>query len=558
MPMTQTVLDTAVRHPDRPAIVGEDGTLTYGQLVEDSARLFAAVQELHAAQPDPPAPAPETRGIPLTAMSVESAFQTSRFLVGLSGFRAVSATIDPAWPLTHRVDVIVRTGIGVVISDDAALEPALRERGWTGTVVSLPDFLARVEEQGRTNPAAEAGVTGPSDVAGAAPTEPSTLEQPTVRDGDEAFLLLFSSGTTSNPKGFLKTRRQYRENAAVSTAYLEPLPGVATLAPGPVSYSLTLYAVVECMVTGGSVHVAGSFDPLDLARRIEAEGITRIVAVPAVVKALTEAARRDPQRFRGLELIVTGGANLPASIRDGLAELLPHVRLISYYGAAEIGFIGDSRDGDGTLISIYDGVQASIRDEAGVPVPDGELGELWILAAACSEGYLAGTTDEVLVGPDGWATVHDQGRLVDGRLELVGRKGDIAVTGGHKVALTEVERAFDGMPGLGAACAVTLPDPSLGSVVALVVEGATATEGEGSHAAAGEGDTTSADVAAEDSSTDAAPTKDALRAYASARLAPQFVPRRWYRVSALPRTVGGKIRREATAELVAAGKVERL
>ena len=509
MPMTQTVLDTAMRHPDRPAIVGEDGTLTYGQLVEDSARLFAAVQELHTAQADPPAPAPETRGIPLTAMSVESAFQTSRFLVGLSGFRAVSATIDPAWPLTHRVDVIVRTGIGVVISDDAALEPALRERGWTGTVVSLPDFLARVEEQ----------------------AESSTLEQPTVRDGDEAFLLLFSSGTTSNPKGFLKTRQQYRENAAVSTAYLEPLPGVATLAPGPVSYSLTLYAVVECMVTGGSVHVAGSFDPLDLARRIEAEGITRIVAVPAVVKALTEAARRDPQRFRGLELIVTGGANLPASIRDGLAELLPHVRLISYYGAAEIGFIGDSRDGDGTLISIYDGVQASIRDEAGVPVPDGELGELWILAAACSERYLAGTTDEVLVGPDGWATVHDQGRLVDGQLELVGRKGDIAVTGGHKVALTEVERAFDGMPGPGAVCAVALPDPSLGSIVALVVE---------------------------DAPTKETISKDALRAHASARLAPQFVPRRWYRMNALPRTVGGKIRREATAELVAAGKAERL
>ena len=510
MPMTQTVLDTAVQHPDRPAIVGEDGALTYGQLVEDSARVFAAVQSLHAAQETPPAPAPETGGIPITAMSVESAFQTARVLVGLSGFRAVSATIDPRWPLEHRVDVVLHTGIGLVITDEEDLAPALRARGWTGTVVGLAEFLARVEKAGDTG---------------------SALEQPAVRDGEEPFLLLFSSGTTSNPKGFLKTRRQYRANAAISTAHLEPFPGVATLAPGPVSYSLTLYAVVECMVSGGSAHVADSFDPWTIGRRIEEERITRIVAVPAVVRTLTDAARRDPQRFRGLDVVVTGGANLPASIRDGLAELLPHVRLISYYGAAEIGFIGDSRAGDGTLISIYDGVEASIRDETGADVPDGELGTLWILAEACSDGYLAGTTDEVLVGPDGWATVHDQGRLVvDGRLELVGRAGDIAITGGHKVALTEVERAFDGVPGLGAVCAVALPDPALGSVVALVVE-----DGE-----------------------DSPPTKESLRAHASAHLAPQFVPRRWYTVSVLPRTVGGKIRREATAALVEAGEAQRL
>ena len=509
MPMTQTVLDTAVQHPDRPAIVGEDGALTYGQLVEDSARVFAAVQSLHAAQETPPAPAPETGGIPITAMSVESAFQTARVLVGLSGFRAVSATIDPRWPLEHRVDVVLHTGIGLVITDEEDLAPALRARGWTGMVVGLAEFLTLVEEAG--------------DTGGA-------LEQPAVRDGEEPFLLLFSSGTTSNPKGFLKTRRQYRANAAISTAHLEPLPGVATLAPGPVSYSLTLYAVVECMVSGGSAHVADSFDPWTIGRRIEEEGITRIVSVPAVVRTLTDAARRDPQRFRGLELVVTGGANLPASIRDGLAELLPDVRLISYYGAAEIGFIGDSRAGDGTLISIYDGVEASIRDEAGDDVPTGELGTLWILADACSDGYLAGTTDEVLVGPDGWATVHDQGRLVDSRLELVGRAGDIAITGGHKVALTEVERAFDSVPGLGAVCAVALPDEALGRVVALVVE----------------------------DTEDSAATKESLRAHASAHLAPQFVPRRWYTVSALPRTVGGKIRREATAALVEAGEAERL
>ncbi|KIP52873.1 class I adenylate-forming enzyme family protein [Leucobacter komagatae] len=510
MPITQTILEVAARDPEQLAIVGAGGRLTYAELVADSRRVFAAVDALHGAQADPPAPAPETGGIPITAVSIDSAFHTSRIVAGLAGFRAVSATLDPRWPLAHRVSVILATGIGLVISDSDDLAPALAVRGWAGTVVSLAEFQ---EQEARLDPA----------------------PAPTVRDGGEAFLLLFSSGTTSDPKGFLKTRAQYRANVAVSSAYLEPLPGVATLAPGPVSYSLTLYALIECLATGGAAHMADAFDAVEMARRVSEEGITRVVAVPALVQALSDAARRDSvggdiERFASLELVVTGGANLSAALREGLAAVLPGVRLISYYGAAEIGFIGDSRGGDGTRISVYDGIGFEIRSAEGVPVPDGELGTLWIDAAACSDGYLAGTTDEVLRGPDGWATVHDQGRIVEGKLELVGRAGDIAVTGGHKVALTEVERAFEGLPRITAVCAVALPHPRLGSVVALVVEGP----------------------------TDVVPPKDALRLLAKERLAPQFVPRQWYRIDALPRTVGGKIRRAETVALVESGGGERL
>ena len=85
--------------------------------------------------------------------------------------------------------------------------------------------------------------------------------------------------------------------------------------------------------------------------------------------------------------------------------------------------------------------------------------------------------------------------------------------------------------GLGAVCAVPLPDPRLGSGVALVIEG---------------------------SGSASLPAKAELQAWARAHLAPQFVPRRWYRVERLPRTAGGKIRRPATAALVQAGEAVRL
>ncbi|KFF60122.1 long-chain fatty acid--CoA ligase [Cryobacterium sp. MLB-32] len=502
MPITRTVLAVANHHPDQPAIVAEDGQLTYAQLVHNSRHMFTVVQALHRAQPTPPISAPETHGIPITAVSLSSTFHTARIIAGLAGFRAVSATIDPQWPLEHRAGVILATGIGVVITDSADLAAVLRARGWTGTTITLSDFLQKE--------AVAAPAAGPA-----------------VRDDAEPFLLLFSSGTTSNPKAFLKTRHQYRANFAVSSAHLEPGPGVATLAPGPVSYSLTLYALIESLASGGSAHLADEFDPVQLGRRISEEKITRVVAVPAVVQALIDACRRGADRFSTLELVVTGGANLPAILRTGLADVLPCVRLISYYGAAEIGFIGDSRDGDGTRISVYAGVGASIRDEQGNEVPDGDPGTLWIRADACSHGYLPGTTDATLLGQDGWATVNDQGRMVDGALVLAGRVGDIAITGGHKVMLPDVERAFDGMPHLGAVCAVALPHERLGAVVALLIEGA-------------------------------APARADLLTRAREKLAPQFVPRRWYRVDRLPRTVGGKIRRTAAADLVAHGEAERL
>lgn len=532
MPITATVLETEARHPDRLAIVGADQRLTYAGLVADAQTMFAAVDSLHQAQPTPPAPAGETDGIPITAVSVTSAFETARIIAGLAGFRAVSATIDPRWPLSHQVGVITTTGIGVVISDSADLAEAVAATGWTGTVVTLAQL--RALEADAAAAALHTAAIGES-----------TLTPPTVRDADEPFLMLFSSGTTSNPKAFIKTRQQYRDNVAVSSAHLEPLPGVATLAPGPVSYSLTLYAVIESLATGGSVHVADAFDAIEAGRRIESEQITRVVAVPAVIRALAEAARRDRERFAGLELVITGGANLPASIRSSLGEVLPNTRLISYYGAAEIGFIGDSRDGDGTWIEIYPSIGAQIRDDTGAEVDDGEIGTLWIDAAACSYGYVTGTTDAVLRGPDGWATVDDQGRIENGLLQLAGRAGDIAITGGHKVSLPEVERAFEsfssgGDSHLGEVCAIALDDASLGSVIALVIEAGD----EGGRGA----------VPESASSVD----KSALLAHARAHLAPQFVPRRFYRLGKLPRTVGGKIRRTETVDQIMKGQGQRL
>lgn len=495
MPITGRILATATAHPDRIAIAGADQQLTYRELVTFSGATAAAAAELH--QTGTVTPAPETGGVPITALSITSAFHTARIIAALAGFRAVSATIDPRWPLADQVGIIITAGIAVVISDSAALAAALRDTDWGGRVISLADFCA-LEKSLMTSPGA--------------------MPVPQVRDADEVFLMLFSSGTTQRPKAFVKTRAQYRTNFALSSPYLDPLPGVMTLAPGPVSYSLTLYAVIEALASGGSIAVADQIDPIQLGQRIAQLQATRIVAVPAVAQGLATAAGRNPERFTSVNLVVLGGANLSAAMRSHIEASFPAALVISYYGTAEIGFIGDSRSGDGTAITLYDGIAGQVRSEEGIVLPEGQMGTLWIKSPARSDGYVSATTDAILLDEEGWASVNDQAELSGNVIYLAGRAGDIAITGGHKVSLVQVENAFDSYPGISAACAIAVPHDRLGSVIGLVIE-------------------------VSPRGTAALPPRQELQSFARAHLAPQYVPRRWFAVSQLPRTVGGKVRR---------------
>ncbi len=428
-------------------------------------------------------------------LCLAGSFDTARLVVAAEAGDRIVVVVDGRCPVSLQVQSILSTGAVAVITDSDALRAALPASGWPGLLLGLTDLDG-------------------SDLDDAPDS--------TLPADDAPFLLLTSSGTTGAPKAFLKTRAQYAANIDVSRAHLGAGDGIATFAPGPMSYSLTLYTLFEVLATGGQLHVADRLEELWLTARTRDEHITRVVTVPAAVRPLTDAATRDPGRHDGIDLIITGGAALSPDARGRIAETMPRARTISYFGTAELGFIGDSRAGD--AIRLYPQVQARVRDDAGTAVPEGEVGTLWVRSPSCSTGYLPGSSSTPLQDADGWASVQDQGRLHGRDFTFVGRRGDVVTTGGHTVALDEVERAFEGMPGLGAVCAVAESDDIRGVRIVLVVEGEAASGAE-------------------------------LRAWAKDRLAAASVPRRWCTVPELPRTPGGKIRRGRVAELVARGEV---
>ena len=503
MTFTRTIIELAERDPGRLAIAGDGERLTYRDLFDESTRIRSGIEELLRDRPASASGDSETGGVPIIAVSFGRAIDAGRFVAGIASFRAIVAVLDPLWPLGHRLETVRRVQPALVITDDAELEQALGGLdAWGGGAVSLARF---------------------DEVAAAAPVSAG----PEVRPRDEPYLLLFTSGTTDLPKGFLRTRGSWDYNVGVSRLHLFAAEGIATIAPGPVSYSLTLYALVEVLATGGSLHLQSRFDAADAVRTIAGERVERFVGVPSMLLALAAAARRGGA-LDSLRWVITGGANQSQRIRDVFLAAAPNAHLRSYYGASEIGFIGYSDEGDGTRLTPFDGVEVRVRDDAGEPVPDGEIGTLHVRVASAVERYLSATCAERITAADGFSSVDDLASIVDGAIVLAGRAGDIAVTGGHKVSLPQVERALATVPGCESCCAIALPDASLGSSVAVVVEGAEV------------------------------PEKAVMQAELRRLLPEQFVPRRYYRAEELPRTAGGKIRRVAVAELVAAGGAERL
>jgi len=126
------------------------------------------------------------------------------------------------------------------------------------------------------------------------------------------------------------------------------------------------------------------------------------------------------------------------------------------------------------------GTQVRILDEAGQPLPNGELGEIVVSSPTAMSGYWreAGATGRVLV--DGWVHTGDLGRLdEDGFLLLEGRQKDAIITGGETVHASEVERVLCDLAGVSEAAVIGLPDATWGEAVSAVIvaaNGASLTE----------------------------------------------------------------------------------
>jgi long-chain acyl-CoA synthetase len=340
-------------------------------------------------------------------------------------------------------------------------------------------------------------------------TEPAFAPRPTTE------ACRFTSGTTGRPKCL-----EFSGHAVVSAARNWVL-GTAmtaddrTLCLAALSNGLAFNtSFLSTFLAGGELHfLKGAPLTRPVARRIAESGITRLVAFPTLYRNFAAPGGPDRSLLAGLKHAISAGAPLWPDVREEFRTLYG-LDISDYYGIAETGPCTFERDADhhAGLGQPLPGAEIRIAPAGSEDRPG--TGEVLVRTASMASGYLNHPgLFEARVDAEGFYHSGDRGRIVDGRLHLVGRTQDHINVAGRKIDPTEVVAVVTALEGVEDAVAFPDEDLNREALVHLVV------------------------VAAKPEVTGAA-VAEACRA----RLAPWKVPGRISFVEEIPRTGIGKPR----------------
>ncbi|GAA3313713.1 AMP-binding protein [Arthrobacter ramosus] len=295
---------------------------------------------------------------------------------------------------------------------------------------------------------------------------------------DTTFLIGLTSGTTSVPKAFTRSRRSWQVSFDASIEFFGLTQEDRTLAPGPLAASLNLYALSECLYAGAAFHTMETFDVGDVHAAIAYDGVTRLVLVPTMLRLLSERGLTGGVDASGVRSIICAGSKLDARTLEAARRWAPNAAIFEYYGASELSFVSGTRLAAGEPLDVggtgiggpFPGVELKIIDDDGAEAPEGADGNICVRSGMVSNGYLWGDDGQALRCFDGWYTVGDQGYLDSGVLHILGRRSDMIITSGRNVYPHEVELALASVPGVSAAVAAGMLDEVRGQkVVAGIV-----------------------------------------------------------------------------------------
>lgn len=335
------------------------------------------------------------------------------------------------------------------------------------------------------------------------------------------WALLFTSGTTGQPKAAQLSVGAFDALARASAANLRPRPADRWLCSLPLFHVGGLGMAVRCAHDGATLVLQPRFDAEAAVRAVREEGITHLSLVARSLEQSLDAGLRGG----GLRAVLVGGGPVPPALVERAAAAA--VPLLLTYGLTEAcSQVTTERpdEADGrTAGPPLPGLEVRVLDVAGGECPPGEEGVLVVRGPTLMRGYLGdpGATAEVLRA--GWLHTGDIGRLdARGRLTVLARRTDLILSGGENVYPAEVEAVLATHPSVAEVAVVGRLDPRWGQVpVAVVVPRASA-------------------------------SVEDLRAWARARLASFKVPAEVIPAAALPRTAAGKVDRALVMAAVAA------
>ncbi len=303
-------------------------------------------------------------------------------------------------------------------------------------------------------------------------------------DPDSVGIVLFTSGTTSQPKAVELTHNNLTSYVTGTVEFASAEPTDAALICVPPYHIAGVSAALSNLYAGRKMVYLPVFDPQEWVDLVESEHVTSATVVPTMLDRIITVLQQGGHQLSSLRNLAYGGSKVPLPLVRTALELLPHVGFVNAYGLTETSSTiavltpDDHRDAHGAtdpavvkrLGSVgqpVPSIEVQIRDETGAVLGPGETGELFVRGEQVSGRYtgIGSVLDE-----NGWFPTRDIAMLDgDGYLFIGGRSDDTIIRGGENIAPAELEDVLIEHSHVRDVAVVGVEDPQWGQAIVAVI-----------------------------------------------------------------------------------------
>ena len=316
------------------------------------------------------------------------------------------------------------------------------------------------------DPATFAGLLGGTDSA------PGVVG----RDSSDTAIILYTSGTTGQPKGAELTHGNLNSNVAVTQSDLLNLTPDDVIFGGlPLFHAFGQTCTLSAAIAAGAtLSLLPRFDAVGALDILTTHKATVFAGVPTMYSALLAAPDRSAHDVSALRVCVSGGAALPVEVLRQFEDAFG-CPVLEGYGLSETSPVASFNRPDGrkpgSIGTPVTGVEMRVVDAEGSALPHGEIGEIAIRGHNVMKGYWnkPEATAEA-ISADGWFRTGDVGKVdEDGYFFIVDRKKELIIRGGYNVYPREIEEVLYEHPDIAEAAVIGVPHAQLGEEVAAAI-----------------------------------------------------------------------------------------
>lgn len=437
----------AADRPDRPAVIADGATITWAQLRDRVGRLAGGLRDTGLGPGD------------VVAVQLPNVAEFFIAFLAINWIGAVMQTVHMPYRAAELKRLVGHSGARAMICVDA-----FRDYPTAEVLVGLGAELAALDTVIVLGQPV-AGSRGFAELAAGPILDVAHRARP-----EDPFVLLYTSGTTSGPKGCAHSYQAFLSNARIAVDDLAITGDDRLLCLAPYSHLYGLFTLLLSLYSGASNLVLPAFSPPAFAELVARGRPTGVFAAPAHCAAALAAGLFDSHDFGSVQFVKFAGSICPPELAIAVEDKLPNGMVTHLWGMTELQAGSYTRPDDSAAVRHHTigraapGNELRVVDDAGRPLPAEREGELQARGISVFTGYLDNDdANREAFTADGWYRTGDLARLdAAGNLVVTGRIKDVINRGGVKFNPADVEALINRMAEVQISAIVPVADPILG------------------------------------------------------------------------------------------------